>query len=905
MRIACLLLLTFALPADAQMAKPAAPPKLTLAQALQALPPPADGLLLAVAAEKVTLPGNAEPPPAGAAVGDIAAAFGSITQRFGTVTAVAPATMTLLNTQPDPPNIEADIGAYIAIKLLAASLDDAQWQAVISEQGLGIADFTDDTQRSLFHALFQNHQLWIASDDPALSMLPAAQRTDIQDLTGEIDATRIRIGQTAKLYLHDRQGKTIYYSGTRLDGPSHLHTYRPEAAPGTPPPPSTVYSVALKAAFLNTPKPSDLGWDSRVLQTLVPTTGLKTVGDLVSRIGQKTGRELYADPHYAAKRLTLFGSPAAAPAADLLRALCLCVTGTFRKVGPAFVLTDDLVGVGVRRKHLADWKQQAEDAASRRDDAAGAVMLKHRASDARKLRGFGDPVALTPEEFAALPDDPGMPGIPTEADSPDWGYPFAKLTPAQQAWARQTAASYNEKLHTGTLPDYLSDGGKLDDADLTHTVNLSAKYQVQMLVPSQSMPVNTSLQSPLFMLFYPGDTPEAYKAYADAERKKQARLPPPPPLSVLLHQGARRGVAGHPRTAADVDALILSMQKLGLNLLWLDVFSEGVNRIKASAGSGPDILTEALAKTRGTGIEVYAELSLFAWDSVAPDSIRDLTIEGEESRQALTEYSKVKEFKTYDEEGFPVSLPATLPVFVSSAAPAVAATLTALVQECAARPGLAGFVWKDAETIGIFGYTPAMRLAFLRTACADPVDSDPGGDLGAAAALPLFDDDKIDSTLSEQWLKLRADTDLSLLHQLRETVPRPELPVLMEQGGEIAGDNWLASWDDPLKPPPTVRDLAPNDDSASAKTLLRLMKQASRVVVRVKTIQHDGDTDLLVRQLQADAKTLPSEGFVFEFSSEAITQGAAPLAALVQAVAAEPKPKPNPSSGTGMGSAGS
>lgn len=885
MQIACVLFLAsalLALPADTQTAKP----KLTLAQALKTLPA-ADTLVLTVGAEKVTLPDGIEPPPTGASAGDIAAAFGEITQRFGAVTAIAPATMTLLNTQPDPPNFEADIGGYQALKILAASLDDVQWRAIISEQGLGLADLSDDTQRGLFHALFRNRQLWIASDDPALSMLPAEKRADIRDVTSEIDSTHIRLGQTANLYLHDRQGKTIYYSGTRLDGPPRLHTYRPKTPPLTPPPPPVVYSVALKAAFPNTPKPSDLSWDGKALQTSISTAGLKTVGDLVSRLGQKTGLELYADPHYAAKRIILLGSPAAAPASDLLQALCLCVTGTFRKVGPAWVLTDDLVGVGVRRKHLADWKQQAEDAASKVGDEAGAVMLKRRASDARKLRGFGDPVALTPEEFAALPDDPAMPGIPTLVDIPEAAYPFAKLTPAQQAWARQTAAAYNENLHTAKLPDYLSDN-ETDDADLTRTVSLGAKYQVQLLVPSQSAPVNTNLQSPLELLFYPGETPEAYKAYADADAKKRAKMPPPPPLSVLLRRGSRRGIVGNPRTAADVDALIRSMQQLGLNQLWLDVFSNGVSHLKVSTG-GPDILTEALTKTRGTGIEVYAAVSLFAWDDTAPDSARDLTIDGQDSRQALLGAKQHTREVTDDEEGLPIPFPASVPVLVSAAAPAVAATLMAMVQDCGARSGLAGFVWHDADAGSEFGYTPPMRLAFLRTFRADPTDIDPGSSLGEAAALPLFDDDAIDSALSGQWLKFRTDTDVALLRHLRAMV-RLSLPVLMEQD-ELYGDNWLANWDDPAKPPPTVRDLTPGTAYASAKTTLRLMKQASRIIIRRKTIRHDGDTAFLARRLQDDAKTLPSDGFVLDFSSDSVTQGAAPLASLVQAVAAEPKSK--------------
>lgn len=114
--------------AQTPLAKPPirASAPLTLAQALSHLPLPTKGILLAVGADKVTLPDGTLPPPADASPTVLANTFGDITQDFGSVTVIAPATRVLLNDNPAPPDISADIGSYMGFKMLAASLDDAQ-----------------------------------------------------------------------------------------------------------------------------------------------------------------------------------------------------------------------------------------------------------------------------------------------------------------------------------------------------------------------------------------------------------------------------------------------------------------------------------------------------------------------------------------------------------------------------------------------------------------------------------------------------------------------------------------------------------------------------------------------------------------------------------------------------------
>ena len=873
-------LIAVALPAAAQTVKPPiAPPKLTLAQALRAAPPPDAGLRLTVGADKATLPDGVDAPPAGASLSDITRAFGDITVNFGDVVAVAPSTMVVLNPSPGPPDIASDMSATTALSLLAASLTDPQWAALTSEHGLGLSDLTDDTQRSLFHALFTGGHLYVGSEDPALADLPQEKRTDVQDLTSQIDAVRVRLDQTAHIYLNTKSGGTIYSNTNRPDAVGRLHTYRPKASPI-----STQHTVSLRAEVPNTLKSSELDWDSKALTISVPIAGLKTVGDLVTRIGQMTKLELYADPHYADKTLTIAGPASATPADDLLRAVCVCVTGTFRKVGAAYVLTDDLIGVGVRRKHLIDWEEVANQIENGTRKKMALTLLERHAADVRKLKAYGDPLGVTPEEMAAIPNDETLGNLPSMMSI---SYPFAKLSPPQQAWMRQQADAYEEKRLSGALTSESAS----PEPDLTHDAHLRLNVQMQLLLPSESRPVDTSLSNISISLFWPNMADMMARAKAkgidaDEKAKALAKLPPAPPLSPLLHAGPRRALLAHPYSAADVDALVAAMQKLGLNQLWLNVFSGGTSHLKTSA-FGQDILTEALNKTRGTGIQVYAHLNLLTWGIEPPDSVRDLTIDGKDSRQEAIADNEASPDPNYDEDD--TVIPFVAPsVMVSPAAPAVQQTLSALVQDLAARPGLAGVVWEDDETGTDDGYTPAMRLAFLRAAHTDPVDIAENGYSRLDLSLPLLDDAAVDAAQPDLWTKFRAGADADLLRRLRAAAWRPSGPPLtiLLQQSSFNNDDYFVDWSDP-KQSPSLREQQGDGLYVPPETIAAITKSPGRVVLRRATIKNDRDIPALARKLRDAAKSFPGSGFVLDFAQESVTQGTTPLDALVSAVAAE------------------
>ncbi len=857
-----------------------APTPLTLALALTKLPPPAKGVLLTVGVDKVTLPEGTLPPPADASPTVLANTFGDITQGFGSVTAIAPATRVLLNDNPAAPDLLGSVGVFESFKMLAASLDDVQWKMLTSKGGLGLLELTDDMQKLLFHSLFPDNVLWVASQDPAQEKRPKEQRTDTRNVSDQIDGVRVRLGQTAHIFINDKKGETIFFWGPPADTP-RLCAWRPPQDSASAQ--NNVYGSLMQAAVGNTPKSSGLSLTSARFQQSVSLTGVKTVEELTARIAAKTHTELYADPHYASLLLTVIGPTHEAPAADLLRALALTVAGTYRQVGPAFVLTDDLEGVGTRRKRLKNWQEDAHNAKNKLNDQAGAVLLKRRAPQAHLLSGFGDPQAMTLQQMAGFKDDGSMPGIP----GGDENYSYAKLTQAQQNQVRTLADAYEDQQATSDANS--SSGDPPQEPDRTGAVTLMPLYAVQLLIPTVEGPVDGDTGNSLSTLYWPGiavvHAMEAEKAAASAP----AALPPTPPLLPLLHSRPRRAVLGHPTTPAAVDALVAAMQKVGLNELWLDVFSGRKSHLDAK---GTDILTEALTKTQGTGITVYADLSLLQWGGNPPKDTWDLNLLGENSRAADSAKHARSQDGDYDAAGRPIPY-VPPPVVASPASAHLKKTLMDMVRGLASRPGLAGFVWEDAERGDDLGYTPEMRLAFLRAFHADPIDITPQDYPRGDVSLPMFDDKAVDTALRDYWDDARLNANTLLLTQMRQAIPASaNKPILMQRRDNST--DWLASWDDPRQMPPPLRTLFKGNDYPSDEDVRAVAAKQGKSALVVVPVRDPANTDSLARALQA-ALPPPSakgkaawDGYVLDFSDNHVTNSTETLHDLVRA--ATPKP---------------
>lgn len=322
---------------------------------------------------------------------------------------------------------------------------------------------------------------------------------------------------------------------------------------GKLPPKPTIDGVQVSAEVPNTPKHGQLDLTASIFQVSISLSDLKTVNDVITRIGQMSHLEMYADAHYAQRTLTMLGSSQTASASDLLQALGWSLTATWRKVGPAYVLTDDIKGVGTRREILSQYHTLIEAARERLLSVAQDTIFTKRS--ARSLPTFGDPLAATSEQ---LEPDKGVgmefPEIPPAEQSVS----LSSLSPAQQEAAHKIADAYQQGAAAQIAKDPKA------APDLTGNIWFEPTYKLEALTPDLDGIVDLQpYHLELGLLFFPGqDILDARRKIYLAEAEKQAAATQPAPpkrpvpsLNMLFASAPHRALLAAPQTMQDVDTL--------------------------------------------------------------------------------------------------------------------------------------------------------------------------------------------------------------------------------------------------------------------------------------------------------------------------------------------------------------
>lgn len=848
--------------------------------------PYAKELYLTVAPEKITLPPGAEPPRKGDSVKQAAADYDRLVWYFGNVVALAPPTMTVLNTDPGTPNPYAGMPSGDAFKLLLGSLSDAQWQALTGTTGLGDSDLTGDAQHAFFQALFPAGTLTVQAVSDLSN--PNTTNEPITLTADDLKAVRLHLGQKVRIGLpiEGQPNASMVMIGPVNDGARYA------AYGGSGGSKDTLYGASLRQTLPNTLKPSDLGWNAAALAQNVPLDGVKTVGDLIQRVGAATKLKVYADRRYEKRSVILLGLKSA-PAKDLLRALALCVTGAYRRVGSAFVLTDDRLGLGVRQASIIQTAQEAG-------------MARHAV-----LNQIGDKLILTHGGVNALPTLDGdlgfsgaqkaLAGQPGQSDIPSQGInltlTLAQLTPQQQDLARRQVQQWTEMQQNNAQQN-------TSQSDGTGRVTLNGKFQLtshatlQLTSPKVPEPVVLEMNDDFSSLFQPSS--ELQQKLWEERNKRNPPVPsmpaapapgmPLPALGPFLSRIPRRAVRVRTRTAAEVDSVIASMKTIGLNQLWLDVFWNGKSLLDAHVPDGkPDILTEALARTKGTGIIVVPTLDLLKWGPDAPEDARDLTLTGENSAENLARrvrYSAIvyQNMTAEEADKQAQAQPDTL-----SACPAsmtVQKTLEGIVRRLAGTSGVASLALRETVTRGYdrpadagqnltdddLGYVPALRLAFLRRDHVDPIDLASGEYISGvhlALSVPGFDDRSALGAADKDWNGLRYEASRALMQRLLVNAQQAagrRIPFLVKQRNPFGPTNWYGLWDDPRAPLPELSEKLASDMAGSNTDYAAFAHTQSRTDVYEISQWSVQTKDALVSTLQ---QMKPGwDGIVLDFTAD-------------------------------------
>ncbi len=336
---------------------------------------------------------------------------------IGSVTALIPKQRTELRWEKLPePDLYTGLGDAEKLALLQASLSEKQWERLCSRAGLGLRELGRD-QRTLFLGLLPS----------PLTLQRGSEFATLSDV--ERQQTRLRLSRKFAYSFTNSSGATVAMGGGEvgtvpwqlgpqvisapqlrggliLGGETILQEGRVEFGSSRNIDLSFVTSLTdisgitlsrelnrgfsfignggssggtFGATFTeprsNSSKPSQLEYASSLLDARVSLVGVQTVGELVKRCGEATKHELFCDPRHANRAVHLRGI--SARAGDICHALARSVTGTWRKVGPGYVLTDDVVPLAIRMGRIHDWltaAQQSLDKAREGADERAAAM---------------------------------------------------------------------------------------------------------------------------------------------------------------------------------------------------------------------------------------------------------------------------------------------------------------------------------------------------------------------------------------------------------------------------------------------------------------------------------------------------------------------------------------------------
>lgn len=860
-------LLAAVLPGAVLAQQPSAATPATLAAALEQLDPASvhgrGGPLLVVNAEAVF---PYAPPPApgqpftapkplpvpgrrGYALATLAPRFDRKIVRVGTLSVLAPRTMVVLNTNPGPPNLEANLSPDQALQRLEASLSADQWRTLGSENGIGAGDLGPD-QRALFFSILPNpFRLTRGKALPGggVQYGGGSQDDEDRDLFSDEQRQQIRLRLSRKTrltYFSANNQREFRYAGEEpqpnaqneviqiLPSMENVNESR-EAA----------YGQTILRRLPSRLKSGQLAFDAAAFNAAVPLADTATVGDLVKRGAKATGTELYADPRLARLSVWLGGDEnASARAGDVLRALCWAVTGTFRKVGPAYVLTDDVAGLGTRKAVLADWNQRA-----------GKLLAEQQEALQKRIRDQ-NPLSL----LGYAPEDPfsGNEDVQNKVmNALVAGWPFARggvemsssdLPPtlAKRLRDRATRSEPN--------PQFAVNGDR---------VKVGAMVSKEWIVPSVGPVPDTR-----FGLAHGGRDELDEMLPSPTGPLPPAALQPPAPVGPITLPApgpngrfATRALIITPANSDETGQAILAAKRRGLNQVW----------IALEENSDPALLPAALAAGKTNGIAIVAAARLLHPPTDENSGNADVNILGETSaaRAARRDAAGLQ-----NQDVFHVDAVRPDRVWLRGGA-AVPAGRQTWLQTLAKTPGLAGLALRDTAPPGYaaaldakgdapasdprdgrddFGYTPDLRLACLRAHGFDPVDVDWAYTLVGKVQLdlPFFDDllpngsrrPSSSAALRRQWNTFRAGVNqraLAPLHAALQSALAPARsnfpvylrdraePLVNQQGG------WYGTWDHanklPAQTPPAAAD--PFDDSGASRSHIGAARAVSRRVL--------------------------------------------------------------------------
>jgi hypothetical protein len=493
----------------------------------------------------------------------------------------------------------------------------------------------------------------------------------------------------------------------------------------------------------NTYKPSDL-IGKKFVQPL-NYAGLWTVDDVVKQIAKLTGLKMYVSAVYADE--PVFIGSNSLTIGEAIDGLRLCLAGAWRKLGDAYILAWDRLGLQAVQMLAHESAETASKAVKRRRREADASTDWVKLVDRLAFDGSNGLALNDDQRKKAFDAGPAKgPGGPPA----DQGrIPFSEMTPDQQAWIREAA-----KKDSVSLPGV--DGQPevnrpFTESDITQSyIDGQAVVNVAVKVPDygwvaapnewdQSQISHWSIASKREKLTK-GAEGVKRNVLDDAPKEIRDLIANPKPT---VPPAVIRALMVPPLGPARLKVLADEMKRHGLNTLFYPVLFGGYSTFESKVFPlhpslrGSDGWAAATSAMAPAGIKVIGYLHTLAWQD-AGDKAHYLTKHADWLDVDVVGRPRLDWFETHPEALVKAASIGILAAnYVRPQEPLVIARLQTLVDEFSKKPNAAGICfaeWQPA-TAGqnspfpgtlntpALGFAYSDRLDWLRRSGQDPVDN--------------------------------------------------------------------------------------------------------------------------------------------------------------------------------------
>jgi hypothetical protein len=604
-------------------------------------------------------------------------------------------------------------GRGLLLADFVTGLSPDQLTALGSDQGLAVSSLPAEARQLLARAFrpplgIVTYKAETSQDVDGLSRQVSAQQS-AGSLDAPVDWTQARIRARLRMQGVSMNSEGAYGfidGGTRAgkafvnDGSSHT----PWQDRGV--------DLPLFPQMPNTFKPSDL--TGKAFTQPLGLAGVWPVKEVAKRLSAATGLALTVWKPFQDEPVFL-GSESIA-AGDVLDALRLALTGSWRKMGDAYYLAWD-------RLPLLGIQQVALEGA----DAAMKSVKKERSAIARDTGWLdvantlpfdpNDPFALTPGQRQTLFGPGDGKSVRSGAT-----IPYGELTTEQQKAVRAGAANAQVYLfapgQAGTPKEraFTDDDIRATKLNGTATVEISLQVPgegwVAMLADMEGLSISSSQMAMIRALASPETAPDPL---ADAPPGISAMLDNPQPATL---PSAVRGLVVPALGEARLNTLADEMKRHGLNVLFYPALYDGYATFAgtpfplAPALRGADGLAAAVAAMKPNNIRVVAYLNTLAWQDEG-DPVHWLNNHPDWLDLDVLGRGRLEWFRAHPDAASPIPGFTEAPHnYVRPSEPQVAARLSALVKALAARP--------DIAAVSFAGLTPSSMPDFMGTGLSAP-----------------------------------------------------------------------------------------------------------------------------------------------------------------------------------------